>query len=771
MRAVILCGGTGSRLRPLTEVRPKPMMRLMNNSVLESIIRRLEDEGVGDISLSLGFMAHDIISACESMRLNVPVRYCEESKPLGTAGGVKNCLHECGDTVLVVSGDNIFDIDLRAAEDFHKKNGADFTVVGKKVADPREYGCIIKDPDNRILSFIEKPDWENADSFLINTGIYIFNGELLDMIPENTFYDFAENLFPDILRQNKKFMCFDTDGFWGDIGEFDAYISLSEKILREYTTVFPVKGSLILHNETDEYGNEIIAPCVIGEKTLIGRNNRIGPCTVIGKATHIGDKCCIEGAMIGDECRIGDSTDILKAVVDDNVNVGANCVIESGAVVGYGATVGKFSRLFSGVKIWPGKTIPSESVINKDMFYESPTSLEFDVFGISGKVFSQFTLSDAVKIAQALSSLKHMEKIGVSCDGKNASDVYRGLLCAGIISCGTSCYDFGESFMAQSYFYAAYCGLDAFVYVSTEDDVVNLCFLGKNGLPLETGKTRKINNNYRFSSFVYADPDKTGILYRMSLLSTSYDCSLRKLISTFRQKTRIGIECENKKIKKTLESVFSGVECDDAKNSLQFLLNPLGTDMYCMENDRFFASDRIRAVLCELEFAAGNDVIVPENASLQLEKTAEKYGRKVFRVFENGHAALGADRAAVLDDLWNFDALHLCVKLVGILASANTTMADLCAVTPDFSMRSRIVDLGVAPSAIREKIENAGGTKASGAVYYDMPVQGGGAKIRQLGNTSRVRMLVEAADMEAAKDIMTGVSAKFVSGDIDNKLI
>lgn len=771
MKAVILCGGAGSRLRPLTEVRPKPLVKLLNVSVLELIIRKLEQAGITDISLSLGFMAQDIISFCENRHFSAELKYYEEEKPLGTAGGVKNCLKECNDTVLVVGGDNIFDIDITEAESFHNRHGADFTIIGKKEDDPREYGCIVKTPENNILSFIEKPDWENADSFIVNTGMYIFNGHILDSIPENTFYDFAENLFPLLLKEKKRFLCYETQEFWGDMGEFPAYLSLTQKMLKEYSGSFSANGTLILHDENDENGNEIIAPCLIGNNVSLGQNNRIGPFTVIGRASVIGNRCCIENSVIGEDCSVEDSTDLLHCIIDDNAVIASNCVVEKNSVVGYGAAIGKFSRLLSGVKIWPGKTIVSESVVNKDMFYETPSSPEFDIFGISGKVYSQFTLSDAVRIGQALASVKGTQRIGVSCDGRKASSVYRELLSAGILSCGVSCYDFDESFMAQSYFYAAYCELDALVYVSTEDDIVNLSFFGKNGLPVNAKQARTINNNYRFSSFSYAAPEKTGVLYRMALLSTAYTCSLQKNIRAFPSELRVSFECENGFVKSQLDKLFDLNAKTNSTVSLQFLFNPPGTDMYCMENEKFYSADRIRAVLCELEFAEGKDVIVPESASMQLENTAEKYGRKVYRVFENGTNDFSADKKMLLDNLWNFDAVHLFAKTINVLASANVTLHELCALKDDFSVRSKIIELNGQPSAVRRNILALSAEKKSpGAVYYDIPVRGGAAKIRQLGNTSRIRMLVEAADTEAAKEIMTFVSSKFVSADIDNKL-
>ena len=165
MKAVIMCGGAGSRLRPITEVTPKPLVKLLNVPILEHIIQRVIGAGYREIYLSLGYKAQEIIDFCERRGFDAEIRYCTEDKPLGTEGGVKNCINRSGESILVLSGDNIFNVDLTKVGEYHRVADADVTLVAREVEDPREYGVILKDEEGNITGFQEKPTWEKAESF------------------------------------------------------------------------------------------------------------------------------------------------------------------------------------------------------------------------------------------------------------------------------------------------------------------------------------------------------------------------------------------------------------------------------------------------------------------------------------------------------------------------------------------------------------------------------------------------------------------------------
>lgn len=765
LKAVIMSGGIGSRLKPLTESLPKPLIRIVNRPVLDILIEKLISFGIDEIYISLGYMSNEIINFCENKKYKADINYVTEVKPLGTAGGVKNCIVNTDDEILVISGDNIFDFDLNDILNFHISSDADITLCGVNADDPREYGVIVCDEDSSIRSFIEKPTWENAKGSLVNTGIYILKGSVLELIPENTFFDFSDDLFPRVFNSDMRFMCYNADGYWGDMGEFTAYLRITNDILNEKYKDAIIKDRFYKNDEVLENGTMIHAPCIIPDNVSIGKNCSIGPGCVFGNNCEIKDGSSIEGTILGISCVIGENCDIKKSVLSDNVNISDSCCVEEFSVLGYGCSIGRFSRLISESKIWPGRRIESESIINGNMFYENPVTIQFDTFGLSGKINSQITVSDAAKLGQAIASVKNIVKIGVGSDNKESSGIYKDLVKSGIRSCGKDCYDFGVMFKSQSYFYSSYCSLDAFVYISTNGDILNFSFYGKYGLPMNTKVARAINNNCKFSSFDFNRNENYKETYNFNLFSAVYQSYLKKIAQLSENKKKaFYIETENEIIKNMFTESFP--DMNDNKGGLQILINSDGSDFYIIENNKVFSGDRIFLLICELQMAEGKDVLVPEDAPSFVEKLSKKYSASVCRVYSNHPDRMDKKKEEVLNNLWFFDKIFLIAKTINILSAADVTLSQLFDYQRDFSSRKTIIEYEGEPSELRNILSRFD-TYDDDGVYKVIERRNGKARLRQLGNTSKIRLLVEAADMEIAKEISIMITEKIKKGNID----
>lgn len=766
MKAVIMSGGAGSRLKPLTESVPKPLIKILNRPVLDIIIEKLIAADIREIYISLGYMANDIIAYCENRNFNADINYVTEIKPLGTAGGVKNCISESDDEILIVSGDNIFDFNLNDILNYHIASDADITLCAVEVEDPREYGVVMCDDDSSIRAFIEKPTWENAKGNLVNTGIYILKGSVLNMIPENTFFDFSDDLFPLVFEADMRFMCYKSIGYWGDMGEFNSYLRITDDILRGKFKDRIIKDRFIENDELLQSGTVIYAPCVISWDVQIGKNCSIGPFCVIGEGCDIRDGASVEGAILGANCFIGDNTDVKKAVFSDNVSISDNCCIEELSVLGYGCSIGRFSRLISGSKIWPGRRIESESIINGNMFYENPVTVQFDTFGLAGKINSQITVGDAARLGQAIASVKKIIKIGVGCDSKCSSEIYKDLVKSGIRSCGKDCYDFGVMFKGQSYFYASYCSLDAFIYVSTNGDILNFSFYGKYGMPMNTKTTRAVNNNYKFSSFEFNKNETYDEAYNYSLFTAVYQSYLKKIAQTAADKRiSFAVETENELIRELLDDTFGGI--GDNGNELQILINNTGTDFYIIEKGKVFSGDRILLLISELQMAEGKDVLIPEDAPSFVENLSDKYGVAVHRVYGDQEASQVFTKDDMLNNIWFFDRIFLIVKTLNVLATAEVTLSQLFDYQRDFATRKTIIEFDGDARELRDVL--GGFDEYNDGIYKVFERRNGKARLRQIGNTSKVRMLVEAADMEAAKEISVQITEKLKRGNIDKR--
>lgn len=766
MKAVIMCGGAGSRLKPLTESKPKPLLKLLNRPVIDIVIEHLIKAGIREIYVSVGYMADEIIRYCESRSYEADIIIKEEKFPLGTAGGVKNCISETDDDVLVVSGDNVFDFDIEKIYDFHYSCDSDVTVCGVLVEDPREYGVILKDDDGSISSFVEKPTWEKAQSFLANTGIYLLRGNVLKMIPKETKYDFSDDLFPELFRSEKRFMCYEAQGFWGDMGEFPAYFDVTKSILDGCFGSFRYEGCLISEDVVLENNVIVKAPCVFAGNVILGKNTVIGPYTVIGENTVVGEDSSVSSSIIGENCRISENCEINKIITSDMVSLSDNCSVEENVILGYGCNIGRFTRILRNSKIWPGRRISNESVISKDMLYETPSEINFDIFGLSGKINSQISVSDVTQLGQAIASVKEKMKIGLSCDGKQSSEVYKDLCASGMRSCSGSVYDFGESAKVQAYFYSAYCNLDAYVFVSTNGDIVNLSFFGSNGMPIDAGTARKINNLYKFSAYNFCSPEKYTEMFNMSLFSTVYKSYLNKMTGEGKLPFNVVAESDNKYLKELLTDVFSKKCRKDAKVTIQLLVNSDGTDVYIVENEKFYSSERILLFLSEMAFAGNRDVIIPEDAPSLIEEKAQFYKRHAIRQFAGAKSGLIYSHDVILDNIWCFDPIMMCARLMEIVSGSDETLEQLFEYQNDFALRKSIIEFDGAPGQIRRVLENCGAQKFDES-HFVLNTRKGRARIRQLGNSSRVRVLAESADMETAKELSIMVAEKIKNANID----
>jgi NDP-sugar pyrophosphorylase family protein len=239
MKAVIMAGGMGTRLQPLTKRMPKPMVPLLDRPVMEYIVDLLASCGIRDIAVTLGYMAEAIREHFgDGSRFGVRFHYATEDFPLGTAGGVKNIEYFLDEPFVVMSGDGLTDVNLSSAIHAHLKHGALASILLAEVACPKGYGVVNVDVDGRIHSFVEKPDtWEEGLRYLVNTGIYIFEPEILKYIPANRPYDFGRELFPQLLQNHVPMYGIAVDGYWSDIGTLEQYYQTQLDMIRGLVNV------------------------------------------------------------------------------------------------------------------------------------------------------------------------------------------------------------------------------------------------------------------------------------------------------------------------------------------------------------------------------------------------------------------------------------------------------------------------------------------------------------------------------------------------------
>jgi len=455
VKAVIMAGGEGSRLRPLTVTRPKPMIPIVNKPIIVRLIEHVRDSmGVSEIGVTLHYLPNVIMSHLQDgSHLGVKLSYVVEEKPLGTAGGVRNLVSSLGwdDTLLVISGDVVTNIDLRKLIKFHQENKADFTMAVRRERDITRFGIVDLDEDGRVVRFKEKPSPGEVFSDVVNTGIYVIEPHVLKIPEEKKNLDFASDVIPRLLKGNSRVYGFRVDEFyWSDIGDLEQYRA---------THIDVLSGSLILPGGIEErlvkqgvyIGEDAVVdvekinpPVVVGEGARV-ISSTIGPYAVIGRNVVVEENSTIENSIIFDNSFIGSSSVIEGAVVGENVRVGDHVVISEGSVIGDETRIGRGVHVKPRVRIWPSKLIDSYTTVASDLRWGVRWSrVLFEPWGMTGILNVDLTLEMLVKLGSAMGSvLREGDHLLAGCDATMAGCIGKQSIVLGALSAGVSVLDAG----------------------------------------------------------------------------------------------------------------------------------------------------------------------------------------------------------------------------------------------------------------------------------------------------------------------------------------
>lgn len=341
MQALILAGGEGTRLRPLTMTVAKPVVPLANRPFITYMIDWLQRHGFDDIVLSCGFLADGVRDVLGTGDLNgVAVQYVDEPQPLGTAGAVKLAEPVLGDRFAVLNGDVLTDLDISRLRDFHEQRGALATLGLYPVEDPSSYGVVVTDEEGRVQEFVEKPAPGTAPSNHINAGIYMLEHGVLDHIDSGRAVSFEREVFPTLVGRG--LLGWQAEGYWVDIGTPDRYLEATYDLLGGY----PASG-LPARDETSS---------LIGEGCLTA-GAHIGPQTVLGAHCSVGSDTAVERSVLHDGVLVGPDCVIRESVLAEAVHVGEGAHVEPGALVGAGARVEPGARVEAGARVEPGETV------------------------------------------------------------------------------------------------------------------------------------------------------------------------------------------------------------------------------------------------------------------------------------------------------------------------------------------------------------------------------------------------------------------------------
>ena len=359
MKGIIMAGGEGTRLRPLTCDCPKPMIRLMDRPLLEYTIRLMKRHGIEDIAVTLGYQPDVVTDAfLGGEALGVRLKYYVETTPLGTAGGVRQARDMLDETFVVLSGDGVTDLNIARAAAFHREKGAMATLVLKHADDPLDYGVVDVDSAGRVCSFREKPDWSEVLSDTVNTGIYILEPEVLDRVPENRPCDFGREVFPAMVAEGLPVFGYVTGDYWCDVGDVRAYLAvhadaMEGRIRLEGLTAARV-GTVRPGAEVDRAA-VIEGPCLIEAGARICAGAHVGPYSVVSAGCVVSAQASLKRSILWPGAKLGEGAQARGCVLAAGAELGEGAQAYEECVLGAGAVAEARSVLLPGVKLWPGK--------------------------------------------------------------------------------------------------------------------------------------------------------------------------------------------------------------------------------------------------------------------------------------------------------------------------------------------------------------------------------------------------------------------------------
>ncbi|MHB1242990.1 MAG: sugar phosphate nucleotidyltransferase, partial [Gaiellaceae bacterium] len=406
MKAVVMAGGEGTRLRPLTSNQPKPMVPIVGKPCMEHILELLRTHGFGDVVVTLAFMPQAIRSHFgdgDSLGLNV--EYSVEELPLGTAGSVRLASGKLDETFLVISGDALCDVDLGSLVERHREAGAAVTIGLKHVDNPLEFGIVVTDEDGKVERFLEKPSWGQVFSDTINTGIYVLEPEVLAHVPTEGPFDFSKELFPLLLEMGRPIYGHVLEGYWQDIGNLDQYRqanfdALDERV-RLHVEGVRLRGNVWIGEGTDIHDvEEIEGPAFIGNHCRIARDASIGPYTVLSNGVTLRERARTVRTVIDSSTHVGRSALIEGAIIGRSCDIRDHVRIQEGASIGDEVTIGSESNIAPHVRIYPYKEVETGSQVYENVIWETRASSRlFGKDGVTGLVNVDLTPETAARLA------------------------------------------------------------------------------------------------------------------------------------------------------------------------------------------------------------------------------------------------------------------------------------------------------------------------------------------------------------------------------------
>lgn len=753
MKAVVMAGGAGSRLRPLTIQRPKPMIPIVNKPVMGHILDLLKKHGITEIVITVQYLADFIQDFFgDGSSLGLKIHYSVEETPLGTAGSVKNAQQFLDDTFLVISGDALTNFNLTKLIDYHKNANTLATLALYNVTNPLEYGVITINNRGHITRFQEKPSRGSVMSDYVNTGIYILESEILDYVPANTPFDFAKDLFRMLHERGYPLHGFIAGGYWCDVGNISEYIRATANALEgqvegmdlgdylgdgiwagQDVQIDPtayLKGPLYLGNSVQiKSGAVILGPTVIRDYTVVDNEAQIDR-SILWRNCYIGERVQTSGAVILRQCSLKSYATVFES-----------------AVVGDGTIVGEGAVIHPSVKIWPGKEVEPGAIVNSSIIWGSQgRRVLFGRYGVTGVVNIDLTPEFSAKLGAAFgATLPKSAVVTINRDMHRSPQMIKRAIISGLPSAGVNAWDLGSQPIPVARYYTKISNAAGGVHVRLspfDQRVVDIRFMDHEGLNLDKTTERTIERIFFREDYrrVYLE-DIGSIVYAERVRERYIEDFLKHLNTRAIQDTgfNLVVNYSDVPISNVLPIILDQLKCNvvalnaniDITNSspdhsqfqktlkqMQLITTALGAqagihldpggEKILVVDDRGTLLKGVTAcaVMTELALrdAPGSSIAVPVNLPNIFEKIAKRHGSRIIRTDMESDALIrdtysknvimgcnGQGNFIFPDFQCAFDGMMAVAKLLEYVATQRVSISDVVLNLPPYFVADRRV--------------------------------------------------------------------------------
>ena len=746
MKAVVMAGGAGSRLRPLTINRPKPMVPMVNKSVIGHILDLLKRHGITDVIITLQYMAEDIQDHLgDGHNLGMNIQYSIEETPLGTAGSVKQAQALLGDTFIVISGDAVTDIDLESVINYHKMKRSMATITLYRVPNPLEYGVIIVNDEGRVQQFLEKPSWGEVISDTVNTGIYVLEPQVLNLFEPGVSFDFSKDLFPILLNRADPMYGFIADGYWCDVGNLAEYMRATQDILNQ-----KVRGEELGHQVSPgvwcEEDVEIAPDAQIYGPVFLGRGVKIkagviihGP-TVVRDYTVIDNNAHVDRSIVWRNCYIGEGVELRGAIIGRQCNLKRKVVVFEGGIVGDSSVIGESAVIHPGVKIWPNKEVEAGATVKTSIIWGSQgRRVLFGRYGVTGLVNVDLTPEFAARLGAAFAAtLPIGANVTINRDEHRSPRMLKRGMISGLPSAGVNVQDTRAVPIPVARYTTRTIKAAGGVHVRLspyDSRVVDIKFFDGRGQDLSKNAERNIESVFFREDFRRVYLNEIGTIGYATNVIENYSEAFLAAVDTKTIKDScpyIAVDFANSSTAMVLGPLLTKLACrvvalnqavDEAKMSIppeefqqalvalskitEVLDTGMGVRLDVGGERVFMVDDHGRQVpqitLCAalaclaLQNKGGGAIAVPVTMPTIFEQIAATHNGQVLRTKVNTQALMAAsnrkDVVMAADGNGSFiwpdfqpviDGMMTVAKLLEFLAKQKTTLAEIVATVPEY---------------------------------------------------------------------------------------